>query len=203
MDNGAQNIEVPDGYYTATNSAANTFRITAVANAASVAPDALANNFTVRKVGHSNGGAVVAGGVNFDRNVLSTTNNSKTVRVYIQPGHQYQNGDKFSIRGVNAPNFIVNNLTICNNQEYTVSGTGPNYIDFVSETSPFQANATQTCSIAGPLPNPINQPGLYLDFTDRMFRNLGLSSADADTDLDASYEAGNAAHSLSRVILNH
>ncbi len=158
------------------------------------------NQVTVRKVGLSNAGVLIANDINADRPVLSTTNGSKAVRINVEPGHNYQVGEKFNIivSDVN-PNITVDNMTIATGKaaNYTITNTTVGYIQFEVPTSPNAANASTSFTFNSNMGGGAGACAtLRLSFPDRTYSALGVD-AGVINDLAATYDGSDADKSLS------
>lgn len=127
---GAQAINLPDGYYKVTAlNGANGIRV----NAAAVAPNGAPadNNLTVRKIGNVGAGGFAANGATtFNTQAFETfaAPNNNFVRLYL-PKNNYLRDDSIVFKDLPAP-YAIAGLNIENNKSYKVVNSTADYVDF-------------------------------------------------------------------------
>ncbi len=128
--NGGRDLSVPDGYYSVSNRADDTFQITPALNPGGAGAAPALANFTYQKVGNgvAAGGAAAAlagaGAAKLNSNVMVTTGGANSNRVKLfTTDSTYSVGDYISFDQL-PDAFAVDGITVANNTRYKIVVTG-------------------------------------------------------------------------------
>jgi len=187
---------IPDGFYVITASNADDITCTQVgggviAGVAAAAAAAAAAPVTVQKVGVSNAGALIGNGINADRPVLRTLVNTKIARFHVQPGHNYNVGERVNVIVDDTnPDITADNLVIATGlaNNYTVSAVGADWVDFNVPNSVAVAGASNDHIFNADFGGGAGaRSAVRLHFPDRAYGSLGVTAEEINN-LEATYQ---------------